>query len=185
MTGFFLVLAACAFWALDSLVRYPLVNGGVDAFAIVFYEHLILSVIFLVVFFKSLPKIWDSKLSHLFYFFMIGGVGSALATLAFTRAFYFLNPSLVILLQKFQPVIAISLARIVLKEKVQRVFILWALVCLAGALLISYEDILNLYTSEKNISELLLHPGALQGYILVFISVFGWGAATVFGKKLF
>jgi drug/metabolite transporter (DMT)-like permease len=185
LTGFFLVLAACAFWALDSLVRYPLVNGGVDAFAIVFYEHLILSVIFLVVFFKSLPKIWDSKLSHLFYFFMIGGVGSALATLAFTRAFYFLNPSLVILLQKFQPVIAISLARIVLKEKVQRVFILWALVCLAGALLISYEDILNLYTSEKNISELLLHPGALQGYILVFISVFGWGAATVFGKKLF
>ena len=33
--------------------------------------------------------------------------------------------------------------------------------------------------------ELLFHPRALQGYILVFISVFGWGAATVFGKKLF
>jgi hypothetical protein len=45
---------------------------------------------------------------------VIGGVGSAIATVAFTESFQFLNPSLVILLQKMQPVVAITLAAIVL-----------------------------------------------------------------------
>lgn len=184
MLGFFLVLAACALWAVDTLVRYPLVWGGNTAYSIVFYEHLILSIIFLVVFFKSFPKIWKSKFSHISYFLIIGGVGSALSTLAFTKAFTLLNPSLVILLQKFQPVVAIILARIVLKEKVQKVFVFWAIVCLSGALLISSEDIMKLANSSKSLSELIVHEGAFQGYLLVAFSVLGWGASTVFGKKL-
>ncbi len=184
MVGFFLVLAASALWAVDTLIRYPLLSSGVDSFAIVFYEHLILSVIFMVVFFKSLPKLWKTKPNHLFYFFIIGGVGSALSTLAFTRAFYFLNPSLVILLQKFQPLVAIILARFILQEKIQKLFIFWALICLFGALLISYEDILNLMNRETPFFEMLFEEGSLQGYALVFFSVVGWGSSTVFGKKL-
>lgn len=184
MVGFLFVFSACCLWALDTLIRYPLLNSGVNAYAIVFYEHLILSVIFLVVFFKSLPKIWNSKVSHLFFFFMVGGVGSALSTLAFTQAFNYLNPSLVILLQKFQPVVAISLASFILKEKIQKPFILWAIVCLLGALMISFDDILRLTNSGKGMYELLFHSGSVQGYLLVAFSVFGWGASTVFGKKL-
>lgn len=184
MLGFFLVLSACALWALDTLIRYPLINGGIDAYAIVFYEHMILSVIFLVVFFKSLPKIWDSKVSHLFYFFVVGGIGSALSTLAFTKAFTFLNPSLVILLQKFQPVVAIFLASVVLKEKIRREFLIWAGVCIVGAILISFEDIINLKNSEQGLHDLLFHSGSLQGYLLVIFSVIGWGSSTVYGKKL-
>ena len=38
--------------------------------------------------------------------------------MAFTESFHFLNPSLVILLQKLQPVVAILLAAIVLKEPI-------------------------------------------------------------------
>ncbi len=184
MGGFLLVLLACAFWALDTLIRYPLIQSGMNAITIVFYEHLLLTIIFSIVFFKSLKKIWNAKTNHYFYFFIVGGIGSALATVAFTRAFVFLNPSLVILLQKFQPIVAILLARWVLKEQVKREFIFWAVICLAGALLISYEDILKLGNSGKSIYSLLVHPGAFQGYILVIFSVIGWGSATVFGKKL-
>ena len=184
MTGFLLVLLACAFWALDSLIRYPLIQGGVNAISIVFYEHMILTIIFSIVFFKSLKKIWEARTNHYFYFFIVGGIGSALATLAFTRAFVFLNPSLVILLQKFQPLVVILLARWVLKEQIKKQFIFWAAICLFGALLISYEDILKLGGSGKSIYDLLVHPGAFQGYILVIFSIIGWGAATVFGKKL-
>lgn len=115
---------------------------------------------------------------------MVGGVGSALSTLAFTQAFNYLNPSLVILLQKFQPVVAISLASLILKEKIQRPFILWAVVCLTGAILISFEDILSLSNSGKGVYELLFHSGSIKGYLLVCFSVCGWGASTVFGKKL-
>ena len=34
------------------------------------------------------------------------------------------------------------------------------------------------------LNKLLFHPGAGLGYLLTLFSVIGWGAATVFGKKL-
>lgn len=184
MIGILLIVLACGLWALDTLIRYPLLQGGVDAFSIVFYEHLFLSIIFLVVFFKSLPKLGRMKLSHIWYFFIIGGVGSASATLAFTHAFNYLNPSLVIILQKFQPVVSISLAHFVLKEKIKKEFLFWASICLIGAVIISYDDILKIIETKGELSHLFFHSESVQGYLLVAYSVVGWGAATVFGKKL-
>lgn len=184
MLGIFLVVLASALWALDTLIRYPLIGEGVSAISIVFYEHLILSCVFLVVFFKSIKKVWQARASHFVYFFIVGGVGSALATVAFTRAFVFLNPSLVIILQKFQPIFAIALAAWVLKEKVNGSFIFWALVSLVGAGLISYDDISGLVGAQGNLAELLMHPGAVHGYVLTLFSIVGWAGATVFGKKL-
>lgn len=185
MIGFIFVITACALWAVDTLIRYPLLQSdGLNALTIVFYEHLLLSVILFVISFKSLKNFKRFNKSHIIYFFLVGGVGSALSTLAFTNAFRFLNPSLVILLQKFQPVFAILLARSFLKEKIKPIFIFWAIICLIGGVLVSYEDIMSLRSTPKGVSELLFHPGAFQGYILVLFSVLGWGAATVFGKKL-
>lgn len=184
MIGFFLIVCACALWALDTLIRYPLIQGGVDALAIVFYEHLALSLIFGVIYFKSIPKVWNARISHLTYFFIVGGIGSALATYAFTRAFIYLNPSLVILLQKFQPVVAIFLARVVLKEQIKSTFLFWAFICLIGAALISYDDFVHISTIMNSSKLSFSQSGSLQGYILVAFSIFGWGAATVFGKKL-
>lgn len=182
--GIFLIIIACSFWAFDTLIRYPLINDGVSAINIVFYEHLILTVIFIVVFFKAIPNIANLKLKHVAYFIVVGGFGSALATLAFTRAFYFLNPSLVILLQKFQPVVAILLARIFLKESINKLFIIWAMVCLAGALMVSYHDILIVTDTFNSFSDLFNKNNASLGYLLVIISILGWGASTVFSKKL-
>ena len=184
MLGFFLIVGACALWALDTLIRYPLVNGPVDALLLVFYEHLLLSIVLIIISFKSLGRFKKLKFKHFISFVIIGGVGSALATIAFTQAFTLINPSLVILLQKFQPVVAICLASIILKERVQKMFLLWAFFCLIGALLISYEDILKLADSETEFKTLFFHAGAAQGYILAIFSVVGWGAATVFGKRL-
>jgi drug/metabolite transporter (DMT)-like permease len=155
--------------------------SGISAIKIVFFEHLILASIFSVVFFKSLKTIWNAKTSHYFYFFMVGAVGSAWATISFTGAFAFLNPSLVILLQKFQPVVAIFLARIVLKEQIKNTFIFWALICIVGAFLISFNDIKTLAGSDLS---KLFSSDSFYGYLLVAFSVLGWGGATVFGKKL-
>lgn len=182
--GIVLIIFACCFWAFDSLIRYPLISSGVSAISIVFYEHLILTVIFCIVFFKQIPNFSNLKFKHIFYFVVVGGFGSALATLAFTRAFFFLNPSLVILLQKFQPVIAILLARIFLQESINKMFILWAIVCVIGGLLVSYQDILNVISKYNSLSELWAKDNATLGYLLVIISIVGWGASTVFGKKL-
>jgi len=178
------IIAAAFLWALDTLIRYPLVDGGINPVVIVFFEHLILTFVFLPKLVNNLPMIGNLKFSHGFSFLVVGAGGSAIATIAFTSAFVYLNPSLVILLQKFQPVVAILLAYWILKEPLPKPFLFWAMICLIGALLISGPDI------EKVIRLLATDPskfasdGAIKGYGLVIISVLGWGASTVFGKKL-
>lgn len=184
MAGVLFVVLACFLWALDTLIRYPLVEKGIDPIVIVFFEHALLAAIFLPKLLASLPRIGELKLSDAFSFLVVGVVGSCLATVAFTGAFMYLNPSLVILLQKFQPVVAVFLAWAILREPLPRPFLAWALVCLVGALLISAPDIEKVWQLVRFFPEKLASDSAVRGYSLVGISVLAWGATTVFGKKL-
>jgi drug/metabolite transporter (DMT)-like permease len=184
MTGILLVILACFFWGLDSLIRYPLVESGINPIHIVFYEHVILTLIFGWVLLPGIKRISELRIGDVFGFLVVGGLGSAIATVAFTQSFQFLNRSLVILLQKFQPIIAILLAALVLKEQIQKQFLIWAFVCLVGGLLVSSPDIVRFYHLMLTDFSRVTSDSALHGYGLVGISVVGWGAATVFGKKL-
>mgnify|MGYP003574927931 CR=1 FL=1 len=184
MAGTFLVILACLFWGMDTLIRYPLVDRGINPINIVFYEHIVLTIIFSLGLIPAIKRIGELKLIDLFGFFVIGGVGSAIATVAFTESFQFLNPSLVILLQKFQPVVAIFLAAIILQEQIQKQFVIWALVSLVGGLLVSSPDIVRFYELLVSDYSKVTSDSALRGYGLVGVSILGWGAATVFGKKL-
>ncbi|MCF8059756.1 MAG: DMT family transporter [Bacteriovoracaceae bacterium] len=181
--GVFFIFLASLLWALDTLIRYPLIFGGLSATKLVFAEHLILSLGLSPVLYTMARSIKEISKKDLIHFAIIGGLGSALATLAFTKAFSLLNPSLVILLQKFQPLIAIVLAYKILGEPIKREFLGWALLCLIGGILISYNDL------SRGIQLILkgqkLYDGtALLGYGLALTAVFGWGASTVFGKEL-
>ena len=184
MGGTFLVIIACLFWGMDTLIRYPLVEKGINPITIVFYEHIILSVIFSLGLIPAIKRIGELKLADVFSFFIIGGIGSAIATVAFTESFQYLNPSLVILLQKLQPVVAIILAAIILKEEIQKQFMIWAGVCLVGGLLVSSPDIERFYHLMVNNFGAVTSDVALRGYGLVAVSIIGWGATTVFGKRL-
>lgn len=184
MAGIFFVILASLLWAIDTLIRYPLVEKGIDPTVIVFFEHAILTVMFLPRLFSGLPRIGELKFGDAFGFLVIGAGGSALATVAFTGAFMYLNPSLVILLQKFQPVVAVLLAWIILKEPIPKPFVFWGAVCLLGAVLISAPDVEKVWLLVRTDPHRLASDAAVQGYGLVGISVLGWGASTVFGKKL-
>lgn len=182
MLGLGLIFLACLTWALDTLIRYPML-GKLGAQSIVMFEHLVLTLIFLPMLWRAKSRLADLKIGAIFNFLIIGAMGSALATLAFTEAFRMISPSMVILLQKFQPLVAIVLARIVLKERLSKAFILWALLCFIGGILLGHKDILpglrnfdfalNLFWNREKI-----------GYLLTIVAVVSWGASTVFGKKL-
>ncbi len=183
MKGIIFVILACLMWALDTLIRYPLLFSGKSAELIVFAEHLLLCLLFVPVLWKSFKKFSQAKVSHVLYFFIIGGLGSAIGTLAFTKAFFIVNPSLVILLQKLQPIVAIVLAYIVLKERMKPAFFGWAILALIGGVMISYQDLapaIKLIMDGK----LDLSSQAFTGYGLALVAVVSWGAATVFGKLL-
>lgn len=181
MTGITLIFTACLLWALDTLIRYPLLFSGLSSWSIVWLEHLILVAVMI---YWIMPMVRTGRLlqGNLTGFLVIGGLGSALGTVAFTQAFALINPSVVILIQKLQPLIAISLASLMLGERINRRFIVWLSVCLFGSLLIAAGDLLPALNADAWIAgdtwQLML------GYGCTLLAVLGWGAATVYGKKL-
>lgn len=184
MAGILLVIFSCLLWGMDTLIRYPLVERGINPVTIVFYEHCVLALIFSVGLISRIKNIGQLRIGDVFGFIMIGGFGSAIATVSFTEAFQYLNPSLVILLQKLQPIVAISLASVLLKEEIKKEFIVWAFVCLVGGLLVSSPDIERFYALITSNFGAVTSDAAVKGYTLVGISILGWGSATVFGKRL-
>ncbi len=176
--AFLSIILGTFLWSVDTLIRYPLL-GRVNPTTMVLIEHL-----FLVLYFIPLLYIYQFsfkkiKRSHLLAFITIGAVGSAASTLAFTKAFSLVNPSLVILLQKLQPFVAISLSSLILKEKLNPRFFLYGAIAFGGALMISLPDILPLFTAPGDLSS-----SPVIGYGLALFAVVGWGASTVFGKQL-
>jgi len=173
MSSLYIVLA-CLFWAFDSLIRYPLIQNGISAAQVVSFEHFFALFLFSLFFKKSYTKLFQRK--YVVEFLFIGCFGSALATLAFSKAFQFMNPSVVIILQKLQPLVAITFAHLILKEKVVKGFLSWALVCLVGVVLISWKDFI-VFSNEYSLQNMM-------GYFYTAVAVMGWGLATVFGRKL-
>ncbi|MCL4278097.1 MAG: EamA family transporter, partial [Ignavibacteriaceae bacterium] len=74
-------------------------------------------------------------------FFLLALFGGAIGTMAITKALFyvnFVNLSVVILLQKLQPVFAIALASVFLKEKLSFRFIFWAGIAIVGAYFMTF-----------------------------------------------
>ncbi len=182
MAGTFFILIACFTWALDTLIRYPLLGAGYSTLQIVLIEHLTLVLL-------VSPMLWHYRhvyrhmsLSGFLSLFFIGGIGSAIGTLAFTEAFHYLNPTVVILLQKLQPIVAILLAYWLLKERIEGRFLQWAAVILLGSFVMMWPDLRTLSNAQWHYSSDTI--SLLKGYGYTLIAVMAWGAATVCGKYL-
>ncbi len=170
-----LVFLAAILWATDAPFRAHLTEGLSSNF-IVFAEHFVDVLI-------ALPILWWmrsdlKKLSRKEWgaILLIAIGGSALASIAFTQAFHYVNPSVAILLQKIQPLIAIVLAGVFLGERMHRNFWIWAAVALCGTYLISFPTLVpQLYAGEA------FNPNTI-GVLLALTAALLWGACTVVGK---
>jgi drug/metabolite transporter (DMT)-like permease len=167
-----LVAAGAAMWGTDGILRVPLLEVASPS-QIVLLEHLVLllySVPAVVLgwrFFRGLGVAqWISLL-------VIGWGGSALATLLFTQAFAVGNPTVVILLQKTQPLFAIVLAAILLRERLGWAYWPCFAVAMVGAYLISFGN-LDPFAALGS-AELLAAALALGAALL-------WGSSTVLGR---
>lgn len=174
-SGFFgvlLVALGAALWGTDGVLRVPLLEK-MSPPAIVFAEHLALLL-------YSVPAVLIGRRAFRGFgagqwgaLLVIGWGGSALATLLFTAAFAVGNPTVAILLQKTQPVFAVVLASLLLRERPGPPY--WAsfAVAMVGAYLISFGD-LRPFTELKP-AELLTAVFALGAALL-------WGSSTVLGR---
>src|SRR5919112_1175899 len=167
-----LIAVGAAMWGTDGLLRVPLLEVASPS-QIVLLEHLVLllySVPAVVLgwrFFRGLGVAqWISLL-------VIGWGGSALATLLFTKAFAVGNPTVVILLQKSQPLFAIVLAAVLLRERLGWAYWPCFAVAMVGAYLISFGG-LGAFAALGS-AELLAAALALGAALL-------WGSSTVLGR---
>jgi drug/metabolite transporter (DMT)-like permease len=168
-----LVALGAALWGTDAVLRVPLLEV-MSPPAIVLSEHLVLLL-------YSVPAValgWRvfSKLgaSQWIALLVIAWGGSALATLLFTAAFAFGNPTVVILLQKTQPLFAIVLAHVLLQERLRWAYWPGFAVAVLGAYLISFDGVVEPF-------EALGSAQALTAALTLGAAML-WGSSTVLGR---
>src|SRR4028118_768618 len=171
-TGVLLVALGAALWGTDGVLRVPLLRE-ISPAAIVLGEHVILllySVPAVVLGWASLRRL---RASGWIALLVIGGGGSALATLLFTAAFVAGDPTVAILLQKVQPLFAIGLAHVLLGERLRLAY--WPLFAAAmvGAYLVSFGN-LGPFAA--------LGSDAASGALLAVGAAALWGASTALGR---
>lgn len=173
LLGPVLVAIAAMLWGTDGLWRTDLIQSGWPSTTIVFWEHVILVT-------ATGWLLWRDRasLAHLdrgdWIAALVVAVGaSALATVLFTQAFSLASPTTVLLLQKTQPLMAIALAAVMLREPLPGRFWLLLPVALLGALFITFGR-----------WESFEAGGGLAGVLLALGAAALWGAGTVLGRRL-
>lgn len=162
-------------WATDAPFRVHLTKELPTNF-IVLMEHFFDVLVVLPILLYNFKHLKMLRAKEWLAVLIIAIGGSALASIAFTQAFHYVNPSVAILLQKLQPLIAIGLAGSLLKEKLGKNFWLWAILALAGAYLISFPNLRpQVFPGEQ------FSPN-LVGILLALVAALFWGASTVMGR---
>ena len=171
--GVLLVALGAALWGTDAILRVPLLEV-MSPPAIVLSEHLVLllySVPAVVLGWSVLRRLGPSEWVSLL---VISWGGSALATLLFTTAFVLGNPTVVILLQKTQPLFAIALAHVLLRERLRWAYWPCFAVAVLGAYLISFGGLAEPF-------EALGSAQALPALLTLGAAIL-WGSSTALGR---
>jgi drug/metabolite transporter (DMT)-like permease len=171
-----LVVIAASLWAVDGIVLRPsLYNLPVPL--VVLVESLIVAVFITPFFIKNISSLKQLSKKDWFAFAGVALLGGAIGTMAITKALFyvnFVNLSVVILLQKLQPVFAITLATIMLKEKLPKEFFIWAGLAILGAYFMTFGLTLpNFSTGDKTTI------AALFG----LLAAFSFSSSTVLSKR--
>ena len=167
------IIFAATLWSIDGFLRQELYS--LPSFLIVTLEHALGAILFFVFLIRGRKEIaamnqrsWSSVL-------WISVCGGVLGTFFYTKALsyiQYIDLSVVVLLQKFQPIFAIALASVVLKERLSKRFMILAAAALVGGYLVTFGANPIVATDDKTIIASLL----------AFFAAFAWGSSTVLGK---
>lgn len=115
-SGLPLVALGASLWGLDTVLRRPL-TGDLSSSTIVFYEHALLTLIFVPYLAFNRRSLSGLGLASWAAVLWIAWGGSALGTIFYTQAIKLGNPTSAVFLQKLQPLIAVALAHCWLGER--------------------------------------------------------------------
>jgi drug/metabolite transporter (DMT)-like permease len=175
--GAMAICLAAALWGLDGIVLTPQLYR-LDISLVVFVLHafpFVLMNIFLFREYKYLPQFSKSDMLTLFLISLLGG---AIGTMAIVKALFLVNfkaLTVVVLLQKLQPVFAITLAAILLKEKLQKNFLLWAGIAVLAGYFLTFGFQTPDFSTGNNTALAALFS---------LLAAAAFGSSTVLSKKI-
>lgn len=171
------ICVAAALWGLDGVVLTPRLHR-LPVVLVVFLLHAVPFLLMQPVLARSYSRLKQLRMGQWLTLLAVAATGGVLGTLAIVRALFlvdFNHLSVIVLLQKFQPVFAIALAAMVLGERITRGFMGWAAGALIGGYLLTFGWTLPDFSGGAQETE-------AAGMALLAAAAFG--SATVFGKKL-
>jgi len=171
-----LVIIAASLWAVDGIVLRPSLYS-LPVPIVVLIESTIVAVLLTPFFIKKFSSLKKLRKKDWLAFFGVALLGGAIGTMSITKALFyvnFVNLSVVILLQKLQPVFAIVLATIFLKEKLPKEFFLWAGLAILGAYVMTFGlSSPNFSTGDKTTIAALF----------ALVAAFSFSSSTVLSKR--
>jgi drug/metabolite transporter (DMT)-like permease len=174
--GALAISIAAVMWGFDGIVLTPsLYNLNVGF--VVFMLHLIPFLIMNVFLYKEYRKLQEFTPSDYFIFFLIAIFGGVMGTMAIVKALFLVNfqqLTIIILLQKLQPVFAIALATILLKERLRKYYIVWASIAIIASYFLAFGGSIPDFKTDTNM---------IYAALFSLLAAFSFGSSTVFSKK--
>lgn len=167
------IIFAALLWSMDAFLRQSLYS--LSPLLIITIEHGVGGLLFIPIIIKYWNKIKTIKQTgwvSILWISFLGGIGG---TYFYTKALGYvgyIDLSIVILLQKFQPLFAVSLAAIILKERLSKRYLILAMFAMIGGYLVTFGT--NPISGWDN--------NTIIAALFALLAAFCWGSSTVLGK---
>ncbi len=172
--GPWLVGLGAALWGTESAWRIPL-NNLFDADVIVFWEHVLILLMFLPLLVSRIGEIRKIDARTWGYLLFSGFAGSAVGTIFFTLALKYGNPTVVNVILNIQPVISTMGAFLLFRDRLARRFFLFAGIAILAGVFVSVAH-------PTLIGESFERAGLNRGTGYALICALFWGLSTVAGR---
>jgi drug/metabolite transporter (DMT)-like permease len=170
------VIIGASLWGIDGILLRPSLYS-LPVVLVVFIESTIVTILLTPIIITKFKQLKTLKLKEWIVFIGVAFFGGAVGTMAITKALFyvnFVNLSIVILIQKLQPIFAILLAALFLRERPPRQFFLWSGLAIAGTYLMTFGiNVPNINTGDKTVVAALF----------ALLASFSFGSSTVLSKR--
>jgi drug/metabolite transporter (DMT)-like permease len=172
--GSWLVGLGAALWGTESAWRIPL-NMLFDAEVIVFWEHVLILIMFLPLLASRLGEIPKVEVRTWGYLVFSAFAGSAVGTIFFTLALKHGNPTVVNVILNVQPVISTMAAFLIFGDRLASRFFLYASIAILAGIFVSVAHPTLIGVSFER-------AGLTRGTGFALICALFWGLSTVAGR---
>lgn len=177
IVGTIAISISAIMWGFDGVVLTPRLNN-LNVIWVVFVLHAIPFLLMNIFLFKQYRNINTFLKQDYILLFFIALFGGTIGTIAIVKALFLVNfhqLSVVVLLQKLQPIFAIILAAILLKEKIKKHFAIWASLAIVSSYFLTFGLSLPSISMDDN---------TIKAALFALLAAFSFGSSTVFSKKL-